>query len=105
MSGKATWIIAAFLATRFTAGTPANGQSSQPSQQEKPAQSQPGQQPADPSKTGSSLAMPGATANAEEIAAAKAFQEMPNSDSPKKIAAGEKFLKKNPQSPKRPNRY
>ena len=105
MSGKASRIIAAFLATRLTAGTPANGQSSQPSQQEKPAQSQPGQQSADPSKTGSSLAMPGATANAEEIAAVKAFQEMPNSDSPKKIAAGEEFLKKYPESQYRPIVY
>ncbi len=105
MSGKASWIIAAFLATRLTAGTPANGQSSQPSQQEKPAQSQPGQQSADPAKSGSSLALPGAAANSEEIAAVKAFQEMPNTDLAKKIAVGEEFLKKYPESQYRPIVY
>jgi tetratricopeptide (TPR) repeat protein len=105
MSGKGSWIIAAFLATGPSMGTPANAQSSQPSQQEKPAQSQPGQQPADPAKSGSSLAMQGAAANSDELAAVKAFQELPNTELPKKIAAGEEFLKKYPESQYRPIVY
>jgi tetratricopeptide (TPR) repeat protein len=104
MSSKTSWIVAAFLATGLAAVRPANAQSSQPGQQEKPAQSQP-QQPADPAKSGSSLAMPGAPANTEELAAVKSFQEMPNSDLPKKIAAGEEFLKKYPESQYRPIVY
>jgi tetratricopeptide (TPR) repeat protein len=104
MSSKTSWIVAAFLATGLAAVRPASAQSSQPGQQEKPAQSQP-QQPADPAKSGSSLAMPGAPANTEELAAVKAFQEMPNSDLPKKIAAGEEFLKKYPESQYRPIVY
>jgi tetratricopeptide (TPR) repeat protein len=102
MSSSKNWMIAAFLAGFATA----SAQSSQTGQQDKPAQSQPGaQQPADPTKSGSSLAMPGAPANAEELAAAKAFQEMPNTDLPKKIAAGEEFLKKYPDSAYRPPVY
>jgi tetratricopeptide (TPR) repeat protein len=104
MSGKASWIVAAFLATGLAAVRPTSAQSSQPGQQEKPAQSQP-QQAADPAKSGSSLAMPGAPENTEEVAAVKAFQEMPNSDLPKKIAAGEEFLKKYPESQYRPIVY
>jgi tetratricopeptide (TPR) repeat protein len=104
MSSKTSWIVAAFLATGLAAVRPASAQSSQPGQQEKPAQSQP-QQPADPAKSGSSLAMPGAPANTEELAAVKSFQEMPNSDLPKKIAAGEEFLKKYPESQYRPIVY
>jgi len=49
--------------------------------------------------------MPGAPANAEEFAAVKAFQEMPNTDLPKKIVAGEEFLKKYPESQYRPPVY
>jgi tetratricopeptide (TPR) repeat protein len=49
--------------------------------------------------------MPGAAPNAEELAAVKAFQEMPNTDVPKKIAAGEEFLKKYPDSQYRPMVY
>ena len=105
MSGKGSWIVAAFLATGLAVGTSAHAQSGQPSQQGKPAQSQPGQQPADPSKSGSSLAMPGSQPNAEELAAFKAFQEMPNADLPKKIAVGEEFLKKYPDSQYRPIVY
>jgi tetratricopeptide (TPR) repeat protein len=105
MSGKTSWIVAAFLATGLTVSGSARAQSSQPAQQEKPAQSQPGQQPADAAKSGSSLAMPGAPANAEEQAAVKSFQDMPNTDLPKKIAAGEDFLKKYPESQYRPIVY
>lgn len=105
MSGKRSCMVAAFLAGGLAAGTTANAQSSQPSQQEKPAQSQPSQQPSDPTKSGSSLAVPGAPANAEELGAVKAFQEMPNTDLPKKIEAGEEFLKKYPESQYRPIVY
>jgi len=106
MSGKKNLMIAAFLAAGLAAvSSAANGQAGQPSQQSKPPQSQPGQQPADSTKSGSSLAMPGAAPNAEELAAAKSFQEMPNTDMPKKIAAGEEFLKKYPDSQYRPMIY
>jgi tetratricopeptide (TPR) repeat protein len=75
--------------------------------------SQSGQQPPAASKdqkpadSGSSLDIPKAQppVNAEEDAAAKAFQSMPNSDAPKKIAAGEDFLKKYPESRYRPVVY
>ena len=105
MSGKRGSMLAAFLLAGLAAGSPAHAQSSRPDAQEKPAQSQPGQQPAESGKSGGSLAMPGAPANAEEVAAAKAFQEMPNTDLPKKIAAGEEFLKKYPESQYRPIVY
>jgi tetratricopeptide (TPR) repeat protein len=107
MSSGKSWMIAAFLAAVFAAAaTAASAQSSQPGQQDKPAQGQAGgQQPADPTKSGSSLAMPGSPANAEELAAAKAFQEMPNADLPKKITAGEEFLRKYPESQYRPLVY
>jgi len=105
MSGKRSCVVAAFLAVGLAAGTMANAQSSQPSQQEKPTQGQPSQQPSDPQKSGSSLAVPGAPANAEELGAVKAFQEMPNSDLQKKIEAGEEFLKKYPESQYRPIVY
>ena len=49
--------------------------------------------------------MPGAPVNSEERAAVQAFQEMPNSDLPKKIAAGEEFLKKYPDSQYKPTVY
>jgi tetratricopeptide (TPR) repeat protein len=105
MSGNKSWMIAAFLAAGLAAASPAvDGQAGQQNPQSKPPQSQP-QQPADPSKSGSSLAMPGAAPNAEELAAVKAFQEMPNTDVPKKIAAGEEFLKKYPDSQYRPMVY
>ena len=78
MSSSKNWMILALLAAGFAAAaTVASAQSSQTGQ-DKPAQSQPGgQQPADPTKSGSSLAMPGGPANAEELAAVKAFQEKP----------------------------
>jgi tetratricopeptide (TPR) repeat protein len=106
MSAKNTYITATFLVVVLGAlSPPSNAQTSQPSQQEKPGQSQAGQPPADNSKSGSSLAIPGAPANSEELAAVKAFQEMPNSDLPKKISAGEEFLQKYPNSQYRPTVY
>jgi tetratricopeptide (TPR) repeat protein len=107
MSGKKSWFTAVLVAAGLaTSSAPAFAQSSQPGQQEKPGQSQPGsQQPADPSKSGSSLAMPGAAQNSEELASVKAFQELPNTELPKKIATGEEFLKKYPESQYRPMIY
>src|SRR5262245_56387869 len=104
MSGKKSWITAVFVAAGLAASVaPAFSQGSQSGQ---PAQSQPTtQQPAAPSKSGSSLAVPQAPQNAEELAALKAFQEMPNTDLPKKIATGEEFLKKYPNSQYRPMVY
>jgi tetratricopeptide (TPR) repeat protein len=102
MSGRKSWVTAVFVAAGlWVSGAPAfaQGQSGQP------GQSQPGQQTADPSKSGSSLAVPQAPQNAEELAAVKAFQEMPNTDLPKKIAAGEEFLNKYPNSRYRPMVY
>ena len=75
------------------ASQPGQGSSSQP----KP--------PADASKSGSTLAVPGASADPEELAAAKAYEAMPNSDLAKKITAGEDFLKKYPNSQYRPAIY
>src|SRR5262249_25406297 len=105
MSGKRSWVAAAFLAAGLAAGTMVNAQSSQPSQAEKPTQSQPNQQSSDPRNSGSSRAVPGAPGNPEELAAVKAFQEMPNTDLQKKIEAGEEFLKKYPESLYRPMVY
>jgi len=102
MSGKKSGITAVFVAAGLAAsGAPAFGQGSQGGQ---PGQSQPSQQPADPAKSGSSLATPGA-ANPEELAALNAFKDMPNTDLPGKIAAGEEFLKKYPDSQFRPMVY
>jgi tetratricopeptide (TPR) repeat protein len=75
--------------------------------------SQSGQQPTTanqdkkPADSGSSLDIPNAQApaNAEEDAAVKAFQAMPSTDLPKKIAAGEDFLRKYPESRYRPAVY
>ncbi|HVH50298.1 MAG TPA: hypothetical protein VM781_01430, partial [Candidatus Bathyarchaeia archaeon] len=95
MSGsRKNAMTAMFLAGCLTAfATTAFAQSS-PSGQ--PTQGQPGQQPnpnkdQKPGDTGSSLEIPSnqAPVSAEEDAAAKAFQAMPNSDLSKKIAAGE----------------
>jgi len=104
MSGnKRNAMAAIFLAGCLTAfATTAFAQSSSQSGQQNPGQ--PGQQPnankdQKPADSGSSLAIPNQPpVNAEEDAAAKAFQAMPNSDLPKKIAAGEDFLKKYPDS-------
>ena len=104
MSGnKRNAMAAIFLAGCLTAfATTAFAQSSSQSGQQNPGQ--PGQQPnankdQKPADSGSSLAIPNQPpVNAEEDAAAKAFQAMPNTDLPKKIAAGEDFLKKYPDS-------
>jgi tetratricopeptide (TPR) repeat protein len=100
MSGNKKNAMAAILLAGCL--TAAFAQSSQSGQQN---QSQPGQQPnankdQKPADSGSSLAIPTnqPPVNAEEDAAAKAFQAMPNTDLPKKIAAGEDFLKKYPDS-------
>jgi tetratricopeptide (TPR) repeat protein len=52
----------------------------------------------DQSKSGNTLAVPPGPADPEELAAVKAYEAMPNADLPKKIAAGEEFLKKYPDS-------
>jgi len=68
-------------------------------------QSQTSPQAAPKKESGSTLDMPSATANADEIAAVKAFQEVPGTDAAKKIAAGEDFWKKYPDSQYRPAVY
>src|SRR6266481_7939930 len=92
--------LTAFAATAFA----------QSSQNQQGGQSQPGQQTnkqQKPAESGSSLDIPSSQppANAEEDAAVKAFQAMPNTDLQKKIAAGEDFLKKYPESRYRPIVY
>ena len=90
-------IMAGVLAGCLMLGSQASAQGSQ---------SQPGQQPGTtakdqkPADSGSTLAIPTTQppVSAEEDAAAKAFQAMPNTDLPKKIAAGEDFLTKYPES-------
>jgi len=109
-SSKKKAMTAIFLVGCLTAfATTAFAQSSQGGQ---PTQGQPGQQPnankdQKPGDTGSALEIPTnqPPVNAEEDAAAKAFQAMPNTDLPKKIAAGEDFLKKYPESRYRPMIY
>jgi tetratricopeptide (TPR) repeat protein len=108
--GKKNAMTAIFLAGCLTFATTALAQSNQGGQ---PNQGQSGQQQPNPNKdqkpgdTGSSLEIPTnqPPVNAEEDAAAKAFQAMPNTDLPKKIAAGEDFLKKYPDSRYRPVIY
>jgi hypothetical protein len=111
MSGsKKNTMTAVFLAGCLTVfATTAFAQSSQSGQ---PNQGQSGQQPSPnkdqkPADTGSSLEIPTnqPPVSAEEDAAVKAFQAMPNTDPPKKIAAGEDFLKKYPDSRYRPVVY
>lgn len=66
-------------------------------------QAQPPAQQGDKSKGDvTPLAIPAAPATAEEDAAFKAFQALPTSDLPKKIQAGEDFLKKYPESRYKP---
>ena len=108
--GKKNAMTAIFLAGCLTFATTALAQSNQGGQ---PNQGQSGQQQPNPNKdqkpgdSGSSLEIPTSQppVNAEEDAAAKAFQAMPNTDLPKKIAAGEDFLKKYPDSRYRPIIY
>lgn len=111
MSGsKKNTMTAIFLAGCLTAfATTAFAQYPQNGQQQNPNQS--GQQPNanknEKPDAGSSLEVPKnqPPVNAEEDAAAKAFQAIPNSDTQKKIAAGEEFLKKYPESRYRPIIY
>lgn len=101
-SPKNTLMAAVFLAGALAIqSVPAGAQAAQ-NPQSSPAQSNP--QPA-PKQAGSSLAIPAAPANPEETTALQAFQSMPNTDLPKKIAAGEDFLKKYPDSQYRPMVY
>ena len=95
------------MAVVVFAGVLATGAASRAQTAQNPpsSQSQTAQQPAAKKETGSSLDMPAAPVNAEETAALKSFQEVPNADSAKKIAAGEDFLKKYPESQYRPAVY
>jgi len=95
------------MAVVVFAGVLATGAASRAQTAQNPpsSQSQTAQQPAAKKETGSSLDMPAAPVNAEETAALKSFQEVPNADSAKKIAAGEDFLKKYPDSQYRPAVY
>jgi len=90
-------LMAGFLAGCLMLGTKASAQSSQSQSGQQPATATKDQKPTD---SGSTLAIPTTQppVSAEEDAAAKAFQAMPNSDLPKKIAAGEDFLAKYPES-------
>jgi tetratricopeptide (TPR) repeat protein len=112
MSGKnktaATAILLAGWLSAFAASTHAqtnqNGQGNQGQSGQQPSTQNKSQKPAD---SGSSLDIPTAQppVSAEEDAAVKALQAMPNTDLPKKIAAGEDFLKKYPESRYRPIVY
>ena len=92
-SGAATVILLAGCLTGF--GTSAIGQTTQSGQQ--PSTTKKDQKSAD---SGSTLDVPSSQppVTAEEDAAVKAYQAMPSADLPKKIAAGEDFLKKYPES-------
>jgi tetratricopeptide (TPR) repeat protein len=106
MSSKYRNITAILLAGWFSVfATSAFAQSSQSGQGGQPGQQQNKEQK--PAESGSTLEIPisKAPASAEEEAAAKAFQAMPNTDVPKKIEAGEQFLKKYPDSQYRPVIY
>ena len=106
MSGKNRIAITVILlAGSFTISeTVALAQAGQSPAGQQPAATSKDQKPAD---AGSSLEIPVAQppVNAEEDAAAKAFETLPNTDLPKKIAAGEDFLKKYPESRYRPVIY
>jgi tetratricopeptide (TPR) repeat protein len=86
--------LVAFDAPSYAQTSPAGqGSSSQPKPQ------------TEENKSGSTLAVPAAGADPEELAAAKAYEAMPSSDLAKKITAGEDFLKKYPNSQYRPAIY
>jgi len=91
--------LTAFEATMFAESSQTQQGSQSPSAQQPSKQQKP--------ESGSSLDIPSAQppANAEEDAAVKAFQALPNTDLQKKIAAGEDFLKKYPESRYRPVVY
>jgi tetratricopeptide (TPR) repeat protein len=90
-------VTAGFLAGCLMLGSQASAQSSQSQSGQQPATTSKDQKPAD---SGSTLAIPTTLppVSAEEDAAAKAFEAMPHTDLPKKIAAGEDFLTKYPES-------
>jgi tetratricopeptide (TPR) repeat protein len=79
-----------------------NAQSGQNPSGQQPPTSNKDQKPAE---SGSTLSVPSSPASAEEEAAVKAFQAMPSTDLAKKLAAGEDFLKKYPESRYRPTVY
>jgi len=82
------------------------GQGAQSQQQGQQQQEKPGTTSAPASNTtGLTLDAAAPPVNAEEDAAFKAFEALPNADLPKKIAAGEEFLQKYPQSRYRPPVY
>jgi tetratricopeptide (TPR) repeat protein len=90
-------VMVGFLAGCLMFGSQASAQSSQSQSGQQPGTTSKDQKPAD---SGSTLAIPTTQppVSPEEDAAAKAFQGMPNTDLPKKIAAGEEFLAKYPES-------
>jgi tetratricopeptide (TPR) repeat protein len=106
MSGKRTKILtSATLAVCLSAFTTATFAQTPPAQSgQQPAPAAKDKKPAD---SGSKLDIPAAQppVNAEEDAAVKAFQALPSTDLPKKIAAGEDFLNKYPESRYRPAVY
>jgi tetratricopeptide (TPR) repeat protein len=97
--------LAALLALGAGAAFAQSGQSSQ-NKQNPPAQ-QPGNtgQTGAKNTTGLTLDTAPPPVNAEEDAAYKAFDALPGTDLAKKIAAGEEFLQKYPQSRYRPPVY
>ena len=82
------------------AQTTQSGQSSQSGQSTQSGQSAPPAQPKPDADKANSMTLdtPAPPVNAEEDAAYKAFEAMPLTDGPKKIQAGEDFVKKYPQS-------
>ena len=90
-------VMAGFLAGCLMLGSQASSQSSQSQSGQQPGATSKDQKPAD---SGSTLSIPTTQppVSPEEDAAAKAFQAVPNTDLPKKIAAGEDFLAKYPES-------
>ena len=103
-SAKCILAIAAMLTAGYMAG--ATAAFAQGSQSGPGGQGQSGQQPSatdkpqSPAASGNTLEIPTSRppVSAEEEAAEKAFLAMPNSDTAKKIAAGEEFLQKYPES-------
>jgi tetratricopeptide (TPR) repeat protein len=100
------WMAVLFAMGLATASEATFAQAGQSAQSGQSGQGQPpAQQTPDVGKAGNVNSVLSPPANAEELAAAKAFQEMPNSDLPKKILAGEEFLKRYPESQYRPAIY
>lgn len=102
MSGRNKIVIMAGFLLAFAMSTFA--QSGQTPSGQQPSSTNKDQKPAE---SGSSLSIPAEQppVSAEEDAAFKAFQAMPNSDIPKKIIAGEDFLAKYPESRYRSTMY